>query len=228
MRELPILFSTPMVQAILENRKTMTRRTAGLYIVNECPVDYYLQTLVLHATGLYTFAPADPINNVDLSDQIIECKPRYHVGDHIWVKETFFNAQPFKSSPMFSDGQDYVYKADKDAFIGEHKWKPSLFMPKVAARLWLEVTNVRCERLVDISEQDAIAEGIKFNSLFDQYECPVCREGFHSGINLLCEDGFFPHATDAFAALWHKINGFDSWIKDPWVFIYEFKRIEKP
>ena len=88
MKELPILFSTPMVQAIAENRKRMTRRTAGLEKVNLNPSDYYLQSLVLHATGQYTFAPVKP-NDQPLHTRIIECKPRYNVGDILWVKETW-------------------------------------------------------------------------------------------------------------------------------------------
>ncbi len=222
MKELPILFSTPMVQAILEGRKTMTRRTAGLKQINYDPHLWRFDGFneenipafeVIRSDGSYT----EFYKNV---------KPRYQVGDHLWVRETFFNAKPFKSAPLFSDGHDYIYRADKDSFIGDHKWKPSLFMPKAAARIWLEVTGVRCERLQDISEQDAIAEGIKLNSLFEQYECPVCGDKGHSGGDLICDDGFFSHAIDAFASLWHKINGFDSWMLDPWVFIYEFKRID--
>ena len=201
MKELPILFSTPMVKALQENRKTMTRRTAGLEKVNENPNDYYFQSLVLHATGEFTFAPILP-NEIPLKDRIITCKPRYRVGDKLWVRETYFDTRKFKDCPLFYDVPDFIYKADKYAFIGEHKWKPSLFMPKEAAYIWLEVTGVRCERLQDISNKDCVSEGI-------------------------LSDGSNGDEYRLFINLWESINGKDSWLANPWVFVYEFKRIEK-
>lgn len=208
MRELPILFSTPMVQAIQENRKTMTRRLSGLEKVNECP-EKWSKVFGATISGYFKFY-CQTENRFDFET----CKPRYQVGDQLWVKETF---------TIYRDA--ILYKATNSIFKGV-KWKSSLFMRKEYARTWLECTGIRCERLQDISEADAIAEGIKLNSLFEQYECPVCGNGKHLGSHLICDDGFFSHAKDAFASLWHKINGFDSWVANPWVFIYEFKRIE--
>lgn len=217
MRQLPIPFSTPMVQAILENRKTMTRRTAGLDKMNERPEKWIYNK---------ELKPAFSFNKIE-SGIIESAKPRYNVGDKLWVRETFFEARKCRQAPLFQFEPDFLYKADK-AFIGENKWKPSLFMPKEAARLWLEVTNVRCERLQDITEADAIAEGIEFDTTFRLYKCPVCSSGAHKGGDLLCSDGFFITAKLAFQSLWHSINGVDSWDANPWVFVYEFKRIEKP
>jgi len=151
---------------------------------------------------------------------MIICKPRYQVGDKFWVKETFFDTKKFKQAPLFADSNEFIFKADKDAFIGDHKWKPSLFMPKVASRLWVEVTEVRCERLYDITEADAIAEGIEkinMNEPFEGY-----KEYFING----CTMGVKP--IDSFHSLWMKINGLESMQSNPWVFIYEFKRIETP
>lgn len=217
MKEKPILFSTPMVESILEGRKAMTRRTRGLEKVNLNPSDYYFQSLVLHAIGLFTFAPFEP-NGEPLQNRIIECKPAYNVGDHVWVRETFFEARKWKHAPLFSKGPDFIYRADEDAFIGDHNWKPSLFMPKEAARIWLEVTNVRCERLQDISKEDAIAEGV------ESIESPDFRK-----YKEYTEDTFnLKFATHSFFSLWRKINGKDSVAANPWVFVYEFKRIERP
>lgn len=222
MRQLPIPFSTPMVEAILENRKTMTRRTAGLDKINENPNQWVYNQEIKPAFSFFNKA----------SGIIQSSKVRYQVGDQLWVRETFFEARKCRQAPLFQFEPDFLYKADK-AFIGENKWKPSLFMPKEAARLWLEVTNVRCERLQNISEADAKAEGIKpakFPYKNWQYECYECDKKGHSGTigNMLCEDGVYNHATKSFFSLWRSINGVESYRANPWVFVYEFKRIEKP
>ena len=190
MRELPILFSTPMVQAILENRKTMTRRTHGLEKINGCTNAWEIETSKL--TRIFYFQGK--------SDYQLAF-PRYNVGDHIWVRETFFDTRKWKHAPLFAESPDFIYKADEDAFIGEHKWKPSLFMPKEAARIWLEVTKVRCEILQEISNEDCVSEGIPASDLQG--------EEYRQFVNL-----------------WESINGKDSWLNNPFVFIYEFKRIE--
>lgn len=205
MRELPILFSTPMVQAILENRKTMTRRTAGLERVNEKPYNW-----ILARKNDMT------ISNV-VSGEMIILNPRCNIGDRLWVKETFFDTRKYQDAPLFANGPEYIYRADKDAFIGEHKWKPSLFMPKVAARIWLEVTGIRCERLQNISEADAIAEGV---------EC-IGEKKLFKYKNYLSRAGGWIGAATSFLSLWQSINGKDSWELNPWVFVYEFKQINK-
>jgi hypothetical protein len=133
MKFIPILFSTPMVQAILDGKKTQTRR-----IVKPQPQDvthYEDGTVVWHPNVI---------------------KSPYEVGDVLWVRETFFCTKYYEHTPLFKDKGKYVYKATEN-FIGLHKWKPSLFMPKKACRLFLHVKNIRVELLQDISEQDAIA-----------------------------------------------------------------------
>lgn len=90
----------------------------------------------------------------------VKC-PYGQPGDLLWVRETFFDTRPFKQAPLFQNGNDFYYKAD-GSFIGDHKWKPSIHMPKVAARIWLQVEEIRVERLNEISEEDAIAEGVSF------------------------------------------------------------------
>ena len=221
MKELPILFSTPMVKAILAGRKTMTRRTHGLERIND-----YVQK------G-YTFR-YDSIEDGPDEDRYVwfeeigqdgnpteiyrREKPKYQIDDHIWVRETFFDARKWRHAPLFANGPDFIYKADEDAFIGCHNWKPSLFMPKEAARIWLEVTNVRCERLFDISEEDALAEGVE--GIQDTDFCKYL-EYTEGTFNLR-------YPSNSFFSLWRKINGKDSVAVNPWVFVYEFKRIERP
>lgn len=231
MRQLPALFSTDMVKALLDGRKTMTRRTKGLEKVNECPDNWYFQSLVLHASGRFSFAPLNvPTNLIDESCIVI-ARPQYQVGDQIYVRETW-------CEPILFDGceKEFYYKADYldgiecdyDSRYISGKWKPSIHMPKEAARIWLECTGVRCERLHDITEADAIAEGIlNFNNDLQKW-VDYCPKNHYSKEEL--EDGYpFENLpSNSFFTLWESINGIESVRLNPWVFVYEFKRIEKP
>ena len=211
MKELPILFSTPMVKAIIDGRKTMTRRVVK-----------YKKTIQYPIIGFSCFSGSDKFEvrgfheNGEYGGSLFNLP--YKTGDKLWVRETFFDARKWKHAPLFSDGPDFIYRADEDAFIGDHNWKPSLFMPKEAARIWLEVTNVRCERLQDISKEDAIAEGVESIESPDFRKYKEYTEGTFN----------LKFATHSFFSLWRKINGKDSVAANPWVFVYEFKRIERP
>lgn len=197
-KEKPILFSTPMVQAIMDGRKTQTRR-----IVKDCTA----RILTLKgdvATGE--------------SGRERKC-PYGKVGDVLWVRETVCNAGT-KEKPY------YLYKANGcEPRDTSKKWKPSIHMPKEAARIWLEITYIRVQRLKDISEEDAIAEGIEKHETFG-YSCYKCLKEGHI-LPDICNDGFYENPKDSFLSLWQSINGIDSWNKNPWVWVVEFKRIEK-
>lgn len=204
MRELPILFSTQMVQSILENRKTMTRRTRGLEVVNKNPDDWKFRQWIAEIEMPISIDSHRFLHAEFENEKLGICglaKASYNLGDRIWVRETFFDTRKWKHAPLFAESPDFIYKADEDAFIGEHKWKPSLFMPKEAARIWLEVTKVRCELLQEISNEDCVSEGIPASDLQG--------EEYRQFVNL-----------------WESINGKDSWLNNPFVFVYEFKRIE--
>lgn len=185
----PILFSTEMVQAILEGRKTQTRRTKGLEKVNENPDGHTFNSFSIDNKNA-TFKRLEGMwQGVDVP---------FKTGDVLWVRESFAKVE-FKDQPTL-----YLYKANP-----EHqsmKWKPSIHMPKEACRLFLKVTNVRVERLQDITEMDAIFEGCM------QYE----------------KDTDWMTALYGFELLWKKINGESSWKSNPWVWVIEFERIEKP
>ncbi|HLP03833.1 MAG TPA: hypothetical protein VK152_00250 [Paludibacter sp.] len=213
--EKPIPFSTPMVRSVLAGIKRMTRRTAGLEKVNEKPYDWEI-TNDITDSGILFF------NKNGFSERV---KPRYHVGDRLWVKETYFDTRKFKNAPLFACGPDFVYRAD-GSFIGENKWIPSMFMRKEASRICLEVTAVRCEKLMDISEEDAIEEGI------ESWESPVHPgKKTYQNYNYPGKSGIdcpFLHPVSSFMTLWEKINGKNSWFENPWVFVYEFKVISKP
>ena len=144
--------------------------------------------------------------------------PLAQIGDILWVRESFQYSdeldEPFWYKQKYKE--DYTQEA-----FERIKWKPSIHMPKEAARIFLEVTNVRVERLQDISEEDAIAEGIKKTWINDDIK--QCK--FKNYIN----DGKgSKSAIDSFFSLWKKINGEDSLNVNPLVWVYEFKVVEKP
>ncbi len=213
----PILFGTPMVQAILEDRKTQTRRiikpqpTEGTY--NK--LIYAGQELTLNAFRNYA---------------------KYQVGDILWVREGFCVAKNWDhwNPASLPEGVDFNYKADCNddyipKFLHRGRWRPSIHMPKIACRIFLKVTNVRVERLQDISEEDIKAEGVKVEPDFvlGEKNSPVSflPDGcFANGGKPSVKQIFFAH----WASLWAKINGKESWEANPWVWVYDFKRVEKP
>ena len=184
-KERPILFSTPIVEAILDGRKTQTRRTRGATFQN-----------------FEEFAR-------------IKC-PYGKPGDRLWVRETWQITNFLHPS---DENYGYIYKASENGKdwqenTEEWKWKPSIHMPKAAARIWLEITETRLERLQDISEEDAIAEGIE----------PVA-DGYKNYMPKLFSASQFcwPTAYHSFQSLWESINGSESWDLNPWLWVIKFK-----
>lgn len=193
--EKPILFATPMVQALLDGRKKMTRRIIKPtpIVHNEaigtmpCSLNEYAKKLGEYRkkgyTNLYTEGALQGM---------MTSEPKYQVGDVLWVRETF--------CPI--GGGKYLYKANS---LGDNlKWKPSLFMPKEACRIFLEVTKVRAERLQDINWQDIIDEGLQADL---------------TGIDGIQE---LEHKWES---LWVSLNGQQSWDDNPFVWVVEFERI---
>lgn len=191
MKTKPILFSTPMVKAILEGRKTQTRR-----IVKSIPNDTFQ---IWFDGGEWI------VQNKNGQCWTKKLKPRYHKNDILWVRETFQHTKCLNLHPS-DDNYGYIYKSDDQPWedYENWKWKPSIFMPKEAARIFIKVINVHVQRLQDISESDAIAEGI------------------------IIEKTPFIEPANAFASLWQSINGKKSWAQNPFVWVYEFERTEKP
>lgn len=211
MKERPILFSGEMVRAILDGRKTQTRRVVKP------------QPRVIHA--LYCDASCETNLNFGKYGRI-HCKFGMK-GDQLWVKETFgicSGIEPAK--PKF--GHKIYYRSTMNAKDGSpaqekgiakgwpvDKWRPSIFMPRFASRITLEIVSVRVERLQEISEEDAKAEGITIP------ECvglSVCAGGCN-----YCEVKASP--IQHYRKLWEKINGAGSWDANPWVWVIEFKRV---
>ena len=207
MKETPILFSTAMVQAIIAGQKTQTRRTRGLEIINQNPDNY-----LFYVMGGNKKEVCFKIISME-KYTYIKC-PFGQVGDLLWVRESFTHIFDVKTP---RNGW-VVYKAD-DSCKKITKWKPSIHMPKAAARIWLKIIDIRVERLHNISEEDAINEGVKIGesiqkqvNLYYNYESELFN---------------FQQAKASFKSLWISINGNDSWIKNPWVWVIEFKLSNK-
>lgn len=224
MKERPILFSAPMVRALLEGRKTQTRR-----IVKPQP-NSSLEWRGWHDDeDVYGWYPQHPLLG-DKGRHLVRC-PYGKPGDRLWVKETWWQV-PEPSSRQLRDGADtwpkprgpqeqrLAYAADGDdpATVREWGWKlkPSIFMPRWASRITLEITEVRVQRLQDISEEDAAAEGIS-TSVVDPSPrgiAPIYPKQYVSNV-------------DVFRDLWTMINGEGSWAANPWTWCVSFRRIEQ-
>jgi hypothetical protein len=209
-----------MVQALRNGTKTCTRRTQGLEEVNDeeglgfnnIQLCYYIE--IDTGKKIYSWQ----IGNTFLN-KWIEVYPKANVGDVIWVRETFFDTTNVPQAELFRGVGKYIYKAD-NANIGFNKWKPSLFMPKKACRMWLEVTGVRVEKLQDISEEDAENEGI-----YDMFHGKDIAGNAY--FNYMDKKGGWDSVADnavhSFSTLWESINGKGSWDANPFVWVYDFK-----
>lgn len=223
MKERPILFSAPMVRAILEDRKTVTRRVAK-------PVK--------HPDLGNIYAPGALVLEREPQHVIDRACPYGQPGDRLWVRET--HAQVFEVDipegrpvgPVGTAGSPgrpdwncrYVYRADGEMpnvqwhHVGDSqpvRWTPSIHMPRAASRILLEISAVRVERLRDISGDQARAEGI--------YSNPAMNGMYTADGDL--HTSKYDGPVEAFATLWESINGAESWAANPWVWVVEFKRV---
>lgn len=208
-KERPILFSAPMVRACLAGAKTQTRRVVSPrhdWHVDEVPDQRGVSRLwpVFEA---YVYAEPETVE--------VPC-PYGEPGDRLWVKESIrrtavpVGEERWCESEYIADGEP----TETDVWPWKNRALPSIHMPRGLSRLTLEVTAVRVERLQAISEDDAIAEGVR----------PVC------GIEptrFSCDgvDGIYRDTRPCFQALWKVINGAESWAANPWVWVVEFKRV---
>lgn len=209
-RELPILFNVEMVRAILDGRKTCTRRICK--DTNECTVpdmDFFDPEKRTYA--VHNYADKEHTDKLSIAERACPICP----GDILYVRESY-------SELSFG----YVYKADGeniDHLGNVIKWHPSIHMPKEAARIWLKVTDVRVERLQEITENEAVKEGIYVSN------CKDCNAPF--GCDTCPDEGY--NEIDEFAELWNstiKKSDFDryGWDTNPYVWVIEFEQCEKP
>lgn len=215
-KQRPILFSTEMVRAILDDRKRMTRR-----IIKPQPVlsldnckdrEKLVNALEETENSLFWFFKGVPYAN--FPEGIEPYCPYGKVGDILWVRERWNNIIDDQGKRI-----GYYHSTDTDL---NNKWKPSIHMPKEACRIFLQITDIRVERLQDISEEDAIAEGVEgFGYIPDQILYRDYQErnpktrGYHK-------------SSKSFQTLWESINGPDSWNANSWVWVVSFERISKP
>src|SRR5690606_23485655 len=210
----PILFSTPMVQAILEGRKTQTRQivktTEGEYFFCECTDVDCRKCIAKTGEPCYWMNDEHTLCSACRGLDNME-SANYQRGDILWVRETWREGLYSKYSYI----TDYPERIISRLY-NKGIWKPPIHMPKAAARIFLEVTDVRVERLQDISNDDVIAEGIK---VIDKDEAYLDYEGYPEP---------FAEPRGSFFSLWTSINGQASTDANPWFWVYEFKRIGKP
>lgn len=231
MKETGILFKPDMIKAILEGRKTMTRRvltknnsTCGSLLTGD-------------GQGWHSFDFNDVVvdgkqgNRWYLKVAVPENDTRHRIfskhaiGDLLYIKEGFkpkqfagvrLDGYDYKQDHiewLTKNGQKYTPDSGCEMQVGkgyiEH-WKSPLFMPKTAARIWLEITEIRVERLQEITEQDAQLEG-----------AICCVKNYHV---VKQYDDVFPSARQHFHELWQSINGKESWKTNPWVWVISFKK----
>ncbi|EOW2298550.1 TPA: hypothetical protein ACPWPS_000784 [Pseudomonas aeruginosa] len=201
MKERPILFGGPMVRAILEGRKTVTRRVVK-------PQPDFLGSMV---------DPNTPFKTLDAGLHARITCPYGEPGDRLWVRETWglqvrsYGGGAGEFIVYRATNPDAIYCRSSEGREYPVKWKPSIHMRRHSSRILLEITAVRVERLQDISEKQALAEGVELEG-----------EG-------VCWAGAAGTASDSpvesFRLLWELINGAGSWNATPWVWVVEFKRV---
>ncbi len=212
MKEHPILFKGEMVQSILSGRKTQTRRLIKLAKMHsdfgEPNIDgFWIDTSYLKPKFGGVPCVKIPYGSGD-NETTQRHFPKWAKRDRLWVKETFAPNTEINTGTIYraDRGGDYQGQAQ-----GDFKWKPSIFMPRVRCRITLEVTGLRAERLLDISESDAISEGIE----------PVR----HLWRDYLWPEALALTACSSYFSLWDSINGKGSSKTNPLVWVIEFKRI---
>ncbi|MGO2145204.1 MAG: hypothetical protein ACTH4K_16840 [Serratia bockelmannii] len=226
MKERPVIFNGEMVRAILDGRKTQTRRIMKHQPRQHDHKNYVTATWRDEPPAYYNTDAADWAckycgEGIGYDGRSVYRCPFGAVGDRLWVREAY-------QGPLFNFDQMETYLEDTSKFERpefceyradggrtpeyydaddnlRHGWKPSIHMPRWASRITLEITGVRVERLNDISEENAKAEGVKAGV------CPGHEHMMHQV---------------AFSELWQSIYGEESWCANPWVWVIEFRRVE--
>jgi hypothetical protein len=206
-----------MVRAILEGRKTQTRRIV---------TDKHFKRLGLERDGEYVYTAEGPQWDGTFEGGVVPWSPYGKPGDRLWVRETWCQAATDEGTFKYNsegnldntcchyraDGYEVMHIDGEETKSGKPKspWVPSIHMPRWASRITLEITGVRVERLQDISYEDAELEGIE-------------RLG-NGWRDYLGDHPRWMSSITSFQSLWMAINGHDSWNANPWVWVIEFKR----
>lgn len=209
-RERPILFSAPMVRAILDGSKTQTRRPIKSPAKN------------MQRAGMQVIKHREPGDYTH--EKFFALCPFGAPGDRLWVREAFALIWPGEAEPEDVRENVVEYRADGDEsrFPGEWppetrddpdrpRWRPSIHMPRWASRITLEVAGVRVERAQDVSDDDILAEGVTREVVAEM---------------LGCHPGSIPTLQDAWRLAWMHNYGAESWEANPWLWVIEFCRVE--
>lgn len=215
--ERPILFSAPMVRALLDGAKTQTRRIMKPQLAYGPVAGLFNSWYLPRGDGGGVLYPNG-------KEKILSTCPYGQPGDRLWVREAHsifpthgqhradgerwgpWGGLPTALSP---DGKQIAYFREGFDRCDPGRWRPSIHMPRWASRITLEITSVRVERLQGISASDAIAEGVNVHP--DHHGKP-------------CASIYGP--MQAYRDLWERINGPNSWDENPWVWVIEFRRLE--
>ncbi|EJN06441.1 hypothetical protein [Herbaspirillum sp. YR522] len=211
MKERPILFSAPMVRALLAGQKTQTRRAFSKRMIDT-------MYNAAHMGEVSYFIDGGEMEENDLS-YVADWCPYGKIGDRMWVRETWRGVveisppdaiKPEYGVARYIPAQEHCKRIEYAATqeCGDDPWRPSIHMPRWACRILLEIVSVRVEKLNDCSVSDALAEGV-----FTWW-----RE-----IEQTASDHPAPPAI--YRELWESINGAGSWAANPWVWVVEFRRI---
>lgn len=201
-KERPVLFNGQMVRAILSGQKTVTRRFVPAWQLPSKTRDdeRWISIAQRHPRwGFGVFGDTEEECMGNYSPEYRICCPFGAPRERLWVRETYGDA-----------GCRLTYRADLDdgAHCMVKKWTPSIHMPRRACRILLDITSARVERLQDISEESAIAEGVT-----------------HESVEAYRRTGVDRPAGFAFRDLWQSVYGEESWTANPWVWVVEFKRV---
>jgi hypothetical protein len=239
MRERPILFSAPMVRAIVAGTKTQTRRVVKWREVVP-GLNMGFSGLRVDSTPAGWVLESDTRNSREWRCEPTPC-PYGKPGDRLWVRETWqiadwndagepciryaadlavrWPALPMESTDWAQDTWAALSDPDNvliDGRAADRRWRSSIHMHRWASRITLEVTGVRVERLQDISEEDAIAEGIELVPGPEPY--PMWMDYSKPGTRISCP-------IESYRTLWESINGPGSWSANPWVWAIDFRRL---
>lgn len=207
----PILFQTDMIQAARNDLKTETRRKRGLEKINENPDE--LKFINIDSFGYAVFCDKKEYEELPFPGEFKIKSPYGKEGNYLWCRETWQISDWIHPS---DENYGYIYKASENGKDWEEnsrdwKWKQSI-LPKEACRLILKIESIGVERIQDITDEGAIAEGIIMNN--------IPHPGWYWMENVYCTDS--PYL--AYNLLWNKINGKESWDKNIWVWVIKFSK----
>jgi hypothetical protein len=250
MRERPILFSAPMVRAILDGRKTVTRRTMKTQPSEAWQPATYDDVHKMRDDD-FVMRKGEPVtigwgpSSWDGEEAYVS--PYGQPGDLLWVREAWrapaslddlsgssiadkcldtgyrkpWCPLKFEATGDVNSAREWRYFGAKPGEAIPGRYRHARFMPHWASRITLELTSVRVERVQEISDNQAIAEGIERNP---EYPTLWKRGDLHGDQNTMKSTGF---PKLAFRSIWEAINGHESWSTNPWVWVVEFKRLEQ-